>query len=580
MRATYSRLAVSMVAGAVVLSACGGGRGSPTADPALPRIVVVSVDGLRPDAVTQLGAGLTPNLHRFLAEGASTSNARADFTETVTLPNHAGMLTGRLTAGIDGHSLTFNEDNGGVIHGLNPAVPYVASVFDVVHDRGGTTGFYVNKEKLGLLDRSWDGANGAPDLTGGDDGRDKIDTFVFDSDESRLVDRFIADMGANPYSFSMIHLSAPDRVGHTAGWMSDPYFGAVQAVDGWIGQLLSFVEGDPVLASTTTIIVTSDHGGIGTNHEVAASVENYSVPVYVLGPGIGPGDLYGLNTSTRLDPGSGRPGPAAAPPPIRNAGLANLALDLLGMPPVPGSVLNQAQDLDVRALRPSIELSVFNPDTAEWQILFADGRQVDLYFGRPGDLPLLGDWDCDGSDTPGVYRPATGRVYLTNGTVTDVAETAYFFGGPGDLPLAGDWDGDGCDTVAVYRDGEVFITNGVFTAPADFSFSYGIEGDVAFAGDFNGNGIDSVGVHRSGPEMVFLRYTLTSGPADLGFFYGGSSDLVIAGDWDGDGHDTVGVYRSAISRFYLTNENRTREAEIILDFGDPGGLPVAGTVTQ
>jgi hypothetical protein len=31
--------------------------------------------------------------------------------------------------------------------------------------------------------------------------------------------------------------------------------------------------------------------------------------------------------------------------------------------------------------------------------------------GRPGDVPLLGDWDCDGADTLSLYRSSTGEVY-------------------------------------------------------------------------------------------------------------------------------------------------------------------------
>jgi hypothetical protein len=32
--------------------------------------------------------------------------------------------------------------------------------------------------------------------------------------------------------------------------------------------------------------------------------------------------------------------------------------------------------------------------------------------GEPGDEAVVGDWDCDGTATPGVVRPATGEVFL------------------------------------------------------------------------------------------------------------------------------------------------------------------------
>lgn len=31
------------------------------------------------------------------------------------------------------------------------------------------------------------------------------------------------------------------------------------------------------------------------------------------------------------------------------------------------------------------------------------------------DVVVVGDWDCDGTDTPGVHRPADGRTFLYDG---------------------------------------------------------------------------------------------------------------------------------------------------------------------
>jgi hypothetical protein len=65
----------------------------------------------------------------------------------------------------------------------------------------------------------------------------------------------------------------------------------------------------------------------------------------VWGPGIAHGDLYAMNPSY-ADPGRRRV-TYAGEQPIRNGDLANLALDLLGLDPVPGSKFDVRQVLSV-----------------------------------------------------------------------------------------------------------------------------------------------------------------------------------------------------------------------------------------
>ncbi|MGH8872206.1 MAG: S8 family peptidase, partial [Acidimicrobiia bacterium] len=86
-----------------------------------------------------------------------------------------------------------------------------------------------------------------------------------------------------------------------------------------------------------------------------------------------------------------------------------------------------------------------------WRLYRGPAQVAELYFGNPGDFGFMGDWDCDGIDTPGLYRRSDGYVYLRNSNTQGVADVSFFFGNPGDLPLAGDFDGDGCDTVSIYR---------------------------------------------------------------------------------------------------------------------------------
>jgi len=150
-----------------------------------------------------------------------------------------------------------------------------------------------------------------------------------------------------------------------------------------------------------------------------------------------------------------------------------------------------------------------------------------FYFGDPNDFPIMGDWDCDGIDTPGLYRQTDGYVYLRNSNSQGIADVKFFFGNPGDIPLAGDFDSDGCDTVSIYRPSQarVFIINELGSndgglGAADFDFSFGNAGDNPFVADFDQSGTDTVGLHRESTGLVYYRNSLTTGIADNEFFFG------------------------------------------------------------
>jgi len=204
-----------------------------------------------------------------------------------------------------------------------------------------------------------------------------------------------------------------------------------------------------------------------------------------------------------------------------------------------------------------------------WRVfrVVGDNDPLTFYFGNPGDIPFMGDWDGDGVATPGLYRQSDGYVYLRNSNTQGIADYEFYFGVPGDFPLVGDWNGDGKDTVSIYRrsEGRVYIVNqlganGGGLGAADLSYGLGNLGDRPFAGDFDGDGVDSVGLYRRSTGFIYFRNSLATGNADLSFFYGDPGDQILAGDWDGDGDDTVAVYRPSNDRFYVNLDNASGPA--------------------
>jgi Tol biopolymer transport system component len=230
-------------------------------------------------------------------------------------------------------------------------------------------------------------------------------------------------------------------------------------------------------------------------------------------------------------------------------------------------------------------VGLVDPGTGIWHLRDVLGKVTSFYYGNPGDVPFMGDWNCDGVDTPGLYRQSDGYVYLRNSNTQGIANIRFFFGNPGDMPIAGDFNGDGCDTVSIYRpsEGRFYIINelgsdGGGLGAAEYSYLFGNPGDKPFVGDFNGNGVDTVGLHRESTGLVYIRNSNTQGIADQQFFYGNPGDRLVAYDWNGDGVESPAVYRPDSQTFYFRFTNSQGVADARYIFGESAWLPVAGSL--
>jgi arylsulfatase A-like enzyme len=126
------------------------------------------------------------------------------------------------------------------------------------------------KQKFWLFLRSYDAANGAPDLTGVDNGRNKVDeSLILDATNpatapqksSNLVNAVLATLSNALPAYLFLHLADPDTLGHATYWGSPDYSNAVRHIDGQIGRVLDAVAANPSLSNQTAMIVTTDHGG-------------------------------------------------------------------------------------------------------------------------------------------------------------------------------------------------------------------------------------------------------------------------------------------------------------------------------
>jgi hypothetical protein len=226
------------------------------------RVIIISVDGLRPDAIT---AEHAPRMLALRQAGAVAETAINDLP-SATLPNHATMLTGLLG---DVHRLVVDFEIPGRIR--------KATVFDFAHDAGLGCAFFASKTKLRFL---------AHDAA----------LEIIDIDEpDAIVGRLAASLTAEGPALFFLHLREPDSTGHAEGWMSDAYLSAVSRMDALVGSVVAAAAGDE--SHDTYILLTSDHGGEARNHFMNIR-ENREIPWSVTGPGIQSGRVLRGSIST------------------------------------------------------------------------------------------------------------------------------------------------------------------------------------------------------------------------------------------------------------------------------------------
>ena len=196
---------------------------------------------------------------------------------------------------------------------------------------------------------------------------------------------------------------------------------------------------------------------------------------------------------------------------------------------------------------------------AAWATTTSDDAVTDLVrtsfaFGGAGYTPVVGDWNGDGIDTPGVYAPSTGQWVLTNSPRPDQNPTdriSFAFGGAGYTPVVGDWNGDGIDTPGVYAPSTAqwVLTNSPRPDqnPTDrITFAFGGAGYTPVVGDWNGDRTDTPAVYAPSTAQWVLTNSPRpdQNPSDrITLAWGGPGLIPLPGDWTGSGRSKVGGAR-------------------------------------
>lgn len=232
---------------------------APTASPQIRRVLILSIDGLRPDIIS---LAPMPNLMNLMQSSAYTLTAQT-IRPSVTLPSHASMLGGYCPSV---HGVDWND--------YIPERGYAigTDLFDIAHAAGLQTVMYVGKEKLRQVTEP-----------------ESMDQFVFiNNRDSVIVDQLITDF---PQDFGVlfIHFPLVDGMGHVYGWLSPEQMSVAFRADEALGRLLTELDARN-LRGETLIIISADHGGQGHTHG-STMPEDMTIPWIASGPGIQPKQL-------------------------------------------------------------------------------------------------------------------------------------------------------------------------------------------------------------------------------------------------------------------------------------------------
>ena len=235
----------------------------PTADRT---VIIIGVDGLSPKGLDE---GDTPSLNRLIEQGSHTFHARA-VLPTSSSPNWGSMISG---ASPMQHGITSNEWRVWN-RTIEPAAEGASERFPTLFHELRTQR---PESRIAVL-YDWGGFGELFDHS-------NVDVAENTSDPESTIARAIEEYRYRRPDLLFVHLDHVDGAGHADGWHSETYFDAVRRADSLIGQLVKVVDEERGWASTT-IIVTSDHGGAGRSHG-GMSMDELEIPWIIAGAGIG-----------------------------------------------------------------------------------------------------------------------------------------------------------------------------------------------------------------------------------------------------------------------------------------------------
>ncbi|MBE7062312.1 MAG: alkaline phosphatase family protein [Clostridia bacterium] len=223
------------------------------------KVILISIDGMRPDGLEKCGHPFVEELKKM---GASALDAQTVFP-SVTLPCHMSMF----------HSVP-PQRHGTTTNIYMPQVRPIKGLFEQIHAAGGKCGMFYGWEPLRDISRP--GSLRAAEY---------LHSYDKENTDGILTDKMFACAESTDLDFIFLYMVETDeKGGHDNGWMTEAYLERLYAAMDNVQRVIE------ELGSLYTVIVTSDHGGHDRSHGTDMP-EDMTIPMFFVGKEFTPGSV-------------------------------------------------------------------------------------------------------------------------------------------------------------------------------------------------------------------------------------------------------------------------------------------------
>ena len=222
------------------------------------KVILVLVDGMRPDGFEQCGNAYTEELKK---NSLYTMNARTVFP-SMTLPAHLSLF---YDVSPEVHGTTTNT--------FSPQDTVLEGLFERLDTAQKKSCIYYSWEPLRDISKP-KAVTSSEYIKLGD----------FEDPDSMVTDRALKGIKEFKPDFAFIYLGKTDDVGHSFGWMSEEYLSSINAAMDDVKRIIDETKGD------YTVILTADHGGHNKTHGFDSD-EDMTIPMFLCGKDIDKGEL-------------------------------------------------------------------------------------------------------------------------------------------------------------------------------------------------------------------------------------------------------------------------------------------------